>query len=97
MEILLFFGVALAVFGVPLVWLLWNSRLKPGSTHMVLIGAAAGEAEMRTWVGALRNAGISARVVNVGDSAWAEFVSPYAYEVWVREKDAARARAVLGF
>jgi hypothetical protein len=96
-PLLLFFIVALPVFAGPLVWLLWSNRLKPGATNLVMIGAAAGEAEMNMWLAALRSAGISSRVVNVGDAHGSYPTPPYAYEVWVREKDADRARSVLGF
>lgn len=96
MQVLLILGsVAVFVCGpLGLIW--WANRTKPGTTNMVLIGAAAGEGEMQTWVGALRRAGISARVHNVGGGTWYP-TGPYSYEVWVRAKDERRARSVLGF
>lgn len=96
MDVLLFFPVAAVILAAPLIWLLWRSPFKPGATHMVLIAVASGEIEMELWKGALQSAGIRPRVVNVGHAPWAEFVSQYAYEIWVREKDAQRARRVLG-
>lgn len=63
---------------------------------MVLIDTAAGEAEMQTWLGALRSAGIHARVHDVGSSIYYP-LGPYAYEVWVRAKDERRAHSALGF
>lgn len=94
MGVLLILASVAAFVGAPLGVVWWLNRAKPGPTNMVLIGAAAGEAEVQTWVGALRNAGISARVQNVGSSTY--YTDPYAYEVWVRAKDERRARAVLG-
>lgn len=95
MGVVLILAMAAAFVGLPLGWVWWANRTKPGATNMVLIGAAAGEAEAQTWVAALRNAGISARVQNVGSSTWYP-TGPYAIEVWVRAKDRQRARAVLG-
>lgn len=96
MELLLFFGVLALVVAAPLVWLTWPRNLKPGSTPMVLLAAAAGEPEMHMWKSALRNAGINPRIVNVGDIRWEGPQIPYQYEFWVREKDAHEARRVLG-
>jgi hypothetical protein len=96
--LLLFFGVAAVVVVVPLTWFLMRSRLKPGATHMVLLGAAAGEGERNLWIGALRSAGIGTHVVNVGDISGYYGPGPtaYSYEVWVRARDEARARNMLG-
>lgn len=96
MTVIAILAMVAAFVGLPLGVVWWMNRAKPGATHMVLIGAAAGEGEVQTWIGALRRAGISARVQNVGSSTFYP-TGPYAYEVWVRERDARRARAVLGF
>ncbi len=65
---------------------------------MVLLGAAAGEAEKELWIAALRSAGIRAHVSNVGDITgyYGPGATPYSYEVWVRARDEERAREVLG-
>lgn len=47
------------------------------------------------WRAALQTRGIWARIQNVGDFGWYGS-SAYAYEVWVREKDAEQAWDVLG-
>lgn len=96
MGILAILAIVAAFVGVPLGLVWWANRAQPGATNMVLIGTAAGEGEMETWVGALRHAGITSRVHNVGGSTWYP-TGPYAYEVWVRAKDERRARAALGF
>lgn len=91
----LLFGCILAI--APVVWLAGIRRRKPGQTEMVLIGAAASEADVQTWVAALRIAGIRAHVINAGDIRWVAAVSaPYSYEVWVPARDEARARRALG-
>lgn len=95
---LLLFGSILAI--VPVLWLAGLRRRKGGQTDMVLIGAAAGEAEMHTWVSALRVAGVRSHVINVGDAIVGEFgrsLATYGYEVWVPARDEARARWALGF
>src|SRR6266508_1186403 len=95
MGFLLFVAVAVVVVCGPLVTFLWRSRLRPGAANMVLLGAAAGDADVETWVAALRSAGISAHVKNVGAVAWYG-PTTYSYEVWVRVRDEERAREVLG-
>ncbi len=60
---------------------------------MVLIGGAAGEAELSVWVSALRGAGIHPRVVNVGGTGYGP--STY-YELWVPTRDEHRARVCSG-
>jgi hypothetical protein len=62
---------------------------------MVLLGAAAGENELSVWIDALRSAGISARVQNVGDF-YSRGSTPYSYEIWVPARDEHRGREVLG-
>ncbi len=92
--------IGLIVLIVPVLWLAGARKQKPGQTEMVLIGAAAGEAEMHTWVSALRVAGIRAHVINVGGSIVGDFgrsLAPYSYEVWVPARDEARAKHALGF
>ncbi len=92
--------IGLIVLIVPVLWLAGIRKRKPGQTEMVLIGAAAGEAEVQSWVAALRVAGIHAHVINVGDSIVGEFgrsLAPYSYEVWVPTRDEARAKHALGF
>jgi hypothetical protein len=96
MTVLLIIASVLVFVGRPLGWVSWANRTKPGATNMVLIRAAAGEAEAQSWVAALRGAGISARLQNIGSSTWYP-TGPYAIEVWVRAKDERRARQVLGF
>jgi len=59
---------------------------------MVLLGGAAGEAEMSMWASALRSAGIHPRVVNLGGSGYGP--STY-YEFWVPVRDEDKARDVL--
>ena len=59
-NLLSFVVVAGAIVGGPLIWLLSRSRSQPGTRQMVLLGGAAGEAELSVWVAALRSAGISA-------------------------------------
>jgi hypothetical protein len=95
MDLLIFIAVAVLIVGTPLVLFLARSRLRPGATNMVLIGSAAGEAEVHTWAAALRSAGIAAHLKNVGDVAWYG-PAAYSYEIWVRARDEARARDVLG-
>lgn len=96
MELLIFFAILIGVIAVPFILMTWPRRLKPGATQMVLLAAAAGETEMYLWKSALRNAGITPRIVNVGDMRWEGPQIPYQYEFWVREKDADRARRILG-
>jgi hypothetical protein len=89
---------AFLVIIVVLVVVLWRAgtqKAKPGQVDMVLIGATGGEAEAHLWQSALRTAGITCRLVNVGDFHGTG-VSSYAYEVWVRARDEERARRVLG-
>jgi len=92
-DLLVFVVVAGVIVGGPLVWLLLRSRPQPGTKQMVLLGGAAGEAELSVWVAALRSAGISARAQNVGDF-YSRGSTPYSYEIWVRDEE--RAREVLG-
>jgi len=93
----LLIGIILLI--VPVLWLTGIRKRKAGQTEMALVGAAAGEAEMQTWVAALRASGIRAHVINVGDARWAPegMSSPYGYEVWVPARDETRARRALGF
>jgi hypothetical protein len=97
MGLFLFVAVISLVVGGPLVLFLWRSKLRPDTTNMVLIGAAAGEAEVGPWVAALRSAGIASHVKNVGSFSYPPgLTTAYAYEVWVRARDEARAREALG-
>lgn len=92
--------IAIILLIVPVLWLTGIRKRKPGQTEMALVGAAAGEAEMQTWVSALRVAGINAHVINVGGSIVGDFgrsLAPYSYEVWVPARDEARAKHALGF
>ncbi|HET8944253.1 MAG TPA: hypothetical protein VFO59_05670 [Dehalococcoidia bacterium] len=92
----LLLGCILAI--VPVLWLAGIRKRKSGQTEMIMIGAASGEAEVETWVAALRTAGIQAHVINAGDIRWAGVVgSPYSYEVWVPARDKERAKRALGF
>jgi hypothetical protein len=96
--LLVFVVVTAAVVVTPLVWFIVRSRLRPGATKMVLVGAASGEAENELWVAALGSAGIRTHVGNVGDITpyYGSGPSPYSYEIWVPVWDEARAREVLG-
>jgi hypothetical protein len=93
---LIFIAVIVAVVGGVLGGALWLTRARPGRTKLVLLGAAAGRGEAGLWAERLREAGIKAHIRNVGDLGGLEGSTPYAYEVWVRPKDEARAREVLG-
>ena len=93
-EAVIFIGVIVVVVGGTLSGALWLTRARPGQTRLVLLGAAAGREEAQVWLETLRRAGIRAHIQSVGESAWAP--TSYAYEVWVRPKDEARAREVLG-
>ena len=95
MGLLVFVVVAAIVVGGPLIWMTRQMRRRPGETKMVLLGSTSGETEKALWVGALRSAGISSHVNNVGDYA---LYGPTAvsYEVWVPARDERRAREVLG-
>ncbi|HSP54189.1 MAG TPA: hypothetical protein VLS25_01255 [Dehalococcoidia bacterium] len=96
--LLLFIGVMLLI--APLLWFAGIRKPRPGQTEMVLIGAAASEMEVETWIGALRTAGIQPHVINVGDFG-GRFgrvaSSPYGYEVWVPAREEAQAKRALGF
>jgi hypothetical protein len=98
-----FFAVIVVFVGGPLLWALRQSRPRPGDTKLVLLAVAAGEAEVDIWTRALGGAGIRCHVRGVGNLAVPEFTSTgsagrysYQFEVWVRPKDEARAREVLG-
>ncbi len=95
-DALIFIAVIVGVVGGVLGTALWRTRAKPGWTKLVLLGAAAGREEAYIWVEALRRASIQAHVRNVGYIGGLEGSTPYAYEVWVRPRDEARAREVLG-
>ncbi len=95
-DALIFVGVIVVVVGGALGGALWLTRAKPGRMKLVLLGAAAGREEAHIWVEALRRASIQAHIRNVGDLGGLEGSTPYAYEVWVRPRDEARAREVLG-
>ncbi|HUF53911.1 MAG TPA: hypothetical protein VMR52_09090 [Dehalococcoidia bacterium] len=62
---------------------------------MSRIGVAAGEDEARSWQQALRSAGISSRIIGGTPGAYRSL--GYEHELWVRQKDAERARTILGF
>ena len=98
MGLLVFVAVAAGVVATPLICFLVRSRLRSGATKMVLVGAAAGEAEKDLWIGALRSAGIRPHVINVGDFAGYEgpVSTVCSYEIWVPARDEARAREALG-
>ena len=103
LDIFIFFWVTVFIVGVPLAAVLWRSRSRPGETKLALLGVAGGEAEAHLWTKALRGAGIRCHVRGVGNLAIPEFTSTgsagrysYQFEVWVRPKDQARAREVLG-
>ena len=103
LDIYIFFWVTVLVVGLPLALVAWRSRSRPGDTRLVLLGVAGGEAEAHLWTKALGGAGIRCHVRGVGNLAVPEFTSTgsagrysYQFEVWVRPKDEARAREVLG-
>lgn len=92
-----FVFVAAVIVGGPLAWFLWRSRMPRGSTHMVLIGAATGEAEVDTWIAALRSTGIPSHARNAGAFSYPPgLTAAYAYDVWVPARDETLAREVLG-
>ena len=92
-DLVAFVLLVLVIVGGPLVWLLLRSAPQPGTKQMVLLGGAAGEAEVTTWASALRNAGIHPRVVNIGGTGYGP--STY-YEVWVPARHEDTAREVRG-
>ena len=103
LDIYIFFWVTVLVVGLPLALVAWRSRSRPGDTKLVLLAVAAGEAEVDIWTRALGGARIRCHVRGVGNLAVPEFTSTgsagrysYQFEVWVRPKDEARAREVLG-
>ena len=98
MGLLVFVAVAAAVVATPLISFLVRSRLRPGATKMILVGAASGEAEKELWLAALRSAGIRTHISNVGDITpyYGSGPSPYSYEIWVPARDETRAREVFG-
>ncbi len=95
-DALILIAVIVVVVGGTLGAALWLTRSRPGQTKLVLLGAAAGREEVQLWIEAMRGAGIKAHIRNVGDLGGLEGSTPYAYEVWVRPRDEARAREVLG-
>ena len=94
LDALILIAVIVVVVGGTLSGALWITRSRPGQMKLVLLGAAAGSEEAHLWAERLRQAGIRAHFRNVGDSVY--YTTPYAYEVWVRPRDEARAREVLG-
>jgi hypothetical protein len=96
LDALIPIAVIVVVVGGTLSAALWLTRSRPGQTKLVLLGAAGGSEEAHLWAQRLRAVGIKAHIRNVGDAPWAQLTSPYAYEVWVRPRDEARAREVLG-
>jgi hypothetical protein len=98
MDLLIFTVVLVAVVVTPLVWFLARSRLGPGAIKVTMVGVASGEAEKNVWVGALGSSGIWVRVRTARWPGMPLGSSPaqYSYEVWVRARDEARAREVLG-
>jgi hypothetical protein len=95
-DAMILIGVIVVLVGGVLGAALWLTRARPGHTKLVLLGAAGGEAEARLWAERLRTMGVEAHIRNVGDFGGLEGTTPYAYEVWVRPGDEARAREVLG-
>ena len=91
-DLVAFVHLVLVIVGAPLVRLLLRSAPQPGTKQMVLLGGAAGEAELTTWASALRNDGIHPRVVNIGGTGYGPSIY---YEVWVAVRDEERARKVL--
>ena len=102
-DLLIFIAVAALVMGGLLGGALWLTRAKPRQTNMVLLGTAGSEAGARICADRLSMAGIWSATRKLGDMLVADLTTPgvagpygYAYEVWARPKDEARARAVLG-
>lgn len=60
----IFFGLIALIPAV--LWVNGIRKRRPGQANMALTGAAAGEADLHTWIAALRSAGIRPHVVNVG-------------------------------
>ena len=101
MGLLVFVAVAAIVVGGPLVWMASRSfRTRPGTTSMVLMWHSNSEADKAMTVGALQSAGIMTHVVQSGGYYAQEFgrlgSMGSQYEIWVPERDEARAREVLG-
>ncbi len=90
-----FILVAIVVGGLAgfLVLRRLTSRRGP-TTALVRIGISGGENEALLWQQALTHAGIWSRII--GGTAGAYPSIPYQQELWVKEKDAERARAALG-
>lgn len=65
---------------------------------MVRIAFAAGDPELQLWVQRLDAAGIRCRVqdYNGSNPTTTIFTNAYRAELWVREKDEAAARELLG-
>jgi len=59
--------VGMLVFMGVVLWKAGIRSPKPGQVEMVLMGAAAGAAEAHLWSTALKTAGITCHLVNVGD------------------------------
>ena len=70
-----------------------TSRRGP-TTALVRIGISGGENEALLWQQALTQAGIWSRII--GGTAGAYPSIPYQHELWVKAKDAERARDALG-
>ena len=104
LDIHIIFWVTVFIVGVPLALIAWRSGLRPGDTRLVLLGVAGGEAEAHLWTEALSHSGVWSQVRSVGDVLVGDLTTPggeglphaYQYEIWVRPKDEARARGLLG-
>lgn len=66
MPLLIFLLVMVVIVGGLLGWYLINSRLRPGSTNMIVIWHANSEPEKEIIVGALCSEGIRPPVVDSG-------------------------------
>ena len=62
---LILIGVIVLIVGVPLTAILWVSKRRPGQTDLVLLAAAAGEAELELWKRTLRRHAISYHIVSL--------------------------------
>jgi len=72
---------------------MFTSRRGP-TTPLFRIGISGGENEALLWQQALTQAGIWSRII--GGTAGAYPSIPYQHELWVKAKDAERARDALG-
>ena len=100
MGLLILFGVLAGIAAVfAMSYRLISPRRSGPVTPMVRIGIASNNSEATIWADRLRAAGIRCRVQDIsaiGSATDAYYANAYNAELWVREKDADKARRVLG-